>query len=538
MVLRFSSLVALAFLGLACGDDAAAPDGDAGMDGAVAFLDAALLLDGAVAMDAEADGSEPSTGPDGSIEPLTGRLTAFVIQGLDFETPTQSGTTDADGTFRYLPGETVRFAVGDVAIGELAAQPLVTLFDIAGSEPFVGNWTIERALLDDHTFQARNVPFQRLVNLATFFQSIDSDGDGENGVEVLPELAELFQGASVDFDASIEGFHYGALNRAVVSAQAIFSAAHPVAHPALAMDALYNAAGVDPSLYDISRVETELPIGAAGVIQFSYDDEGRISRRVEGEDTIDYVFDEFGYLVSSTPGETLTRDVAGNILEFQTPYRHYVYTRNLDGRLVRSEDLTTEDGAFLYNYDAMGRLESSSNTISEGEIDYTYDEAGNLVRIVVSGEDGPIRITTNEYDDQDRQVSLLIDRIGRFTSYTEIEYDEAGNQIRRVRIHSNGMEGDDTRWEYEDGRLLFWTTSTSSFTVTYDERGYRVEDVSRNSEGEVRWERRYVVDSVGNETEVERIGGGVVTERARKTFARSGWHSVLRQTPRNYYGSR
>jgi hypothetical protein len=39
------------------------------------------------------------------------------VEGVTFTTATQSGTTDSDGSFSYLPGEIVSFYIGDILIG-------------------------------------------------------------------------------------------------------------------------------------------------------------------------------------------------------------------------------------------------------------------------------------------------------------------------------------------------------------------------------------------------------------------------------------
>ena len=42
----------------------------------------------------------------------TGRVQATAIENLRYKTQSQEGRTNADGTFSFLPGETVTFFVG------------------------------------------------------------------------------------------------------------------------------------------------------------------------------------------------------------------------------------------------------------------------------------------------------------------------------------------------------------------------------------------------------------------------------------------
>ena len=54
----------------------------------------------------------------------TGRFVDGPVSGLYYETATQAGQTDAQGTFEYRSGETVRFYVGDILIGEATGAAL------------------------------------------------------------------------------------------------------------------------------------------------------------------------------------------------------------------------------------------------------------------------------------------------------------------------------------------------------------------------------------------------------------------------------
>ena len=57
------------------------------------------------------------------------------VQGIEYRTTTQSGMTDENGTFTYMDGETVTFAMGDVMLGQAEAQPVLTPVDLVqGSE--------------------------------------------------------------------------------------------------------------------------------------------------------------------------------------------------------------------------------------------------------------------------------------------------------------------------------------------------------------------------------------------------------------------
>ena len=100
---------------------------------------------------------------------LTGHFVDAAVGGIAYETPSLSGVTDANGTFEYRPGETVRFLLGDLLLGESAGKATITPFDLAGVEP-VGNCIPNR--------------------LRTWFESLESGlRCSDMQVHTLPETA-------------------------------------------------------------------------------------------------------------------------------------------------------------------------------------------------------------------------------------------------------------------------------------------------------------------------------------------------------------
>lgn len=87
----------------------------------------------------------------------TGRVNATAIENLRYKTQTQEGKTGADGSFNFLPGETVTFFVGHIPLGATAAKSEVTLLDLAGTT---------------------DTGDQEVVNLSRFLQSLDDPADG------------------------------------------------------------------------------------------------------------------------------------------------------------------------------------------------------------------------------------------------------------------------------------------------------------------------------------------------------------------------
>jgi hypothetical protein len=127
--------------------------------------------------------------------PAVGYLAAGGAQGVRYQTATRSGYTDASGSFRYMPGETVRFSVGAIELGSAPGANRITLFTLAGAAQPTTEAALRREL--DRALRVPT-PFLRAVNLARFLMVFDSDGIPENGLDVSAAGTALAN-ASLDF---------------------------------------------------------------------------------------------------------------------------------------------------------------------------------------------------------------------------------------------------------------------------------------------------------------------------------------------------
>ena len=134
----------------------------------------------------------------------TGQFIDAPVQGLQYRTATQSGSTDATGKFTFLNGETVEFRLYGQPLLSAPGFNVLTPFDIpAGS--FNPNYSI---------------------NLIRFLMTVDEDNIPANGIK-LPTYTGAFQ---INFDQSIASFENDAnvlgfiskttTNRSLVSVQA------------------------------------------------------------------------------------------------------------------------------------------------------------------------------------------------------------------------------------------------------------------------------------------------------------------------------
>lgn len=109
---------------------------------------------------------------------LTGRFVDSAVTGLQYTTATQSGFTDSDGSFDYLPGETVTFSIGDIELPAVPGAVLVTPLDV---------------------FSTNDVADVRVVNLARLLQTLDVDAQPDNGITISESAIASASGLSADF---------------------------------------------------------------------------------------------------------------------------------------------------------------------------------------------------------------------------------------------------------------------------------------------------------------------------------------------------
>jgi len=108
------------------------------------------------------------------------------VEKIDYQTATQSGETDADGTFNYMSGETVTFSIGDLAIGSAPGQDTVTPVDIVPG--------------------ATDETDPTVTNITIFLLGLDEDGDPSNGILISDDIEDIVSEYDIDFDQTTEDF--------------------------------------------------------------------------------------------------------------------------------------------------------------------------------------------------------------------------------------------------------------------------------------------------------------------------------------------
>lgn len=154
----------------------------------IAFILLCLSVLGLSGCGGGGGGSDPGVAVDTTSKSkptATGVLLDSKVEGITYISGSVSGVTDANGTFRYETGSTVRFVVGGLVIGEAQGKGVITPVDfVKGGD--ASNPTV--------------------LNIVRFLVTIDSDGNPDNGIQITKTMRNLVDGDSINFAQSAANF--------------------------------------------------------------------------------------------------------------------------------------------------------------------------------------------------------------------------------------------------------------------------------------------------------------------------------------------
>ena len=101
-------------------------------------------------------GGGSSSGGSSTPTVSTGTFIDAQVKGLHYKTATQEGDTNEAGEFKYLAGETIEFKLGNLSLGSVNADGLITPYTLAGDTD-ISN------------------PSDKAVNIALLLQNFDAD---------------------------------------------------------------------------------------------------------------------------------------------------------------------------------------------------------------------------------------------------------------------------------------------------------------------------------------------------------------------------
>jgi para-nitrobenzyl esterase len=125
---------------------------------------------------------------------------------ITYKNKTITAQTEAGGIFHYKDGLTITFSVGSLVLGSAIGKPVITPLDIVPD--------------------AASEEDQRVVNICVLLQTLDQDGNLNNGIQITPDISVLVSAAGkINFNQTPNAF---AADPNIKNLLATLNAASPV----------------------------------------------------------------------------------------------------------------------------------------------------------------------------------------------------------------------------------------------------------------------------------------------------------------------
>lgn len=455
--------------------------------------------------------SQPST--------MVGVFGFIPVQGLSYSTATESGVTNANGEFNYQPGERVEFRLGELVLGQADAAAIVTEFDIANVVNVPQNHLQWTAYYDTRTVRS---PLTKSVNIASILQTLDTDNDLGNDIQIADQVAALVEANHVDLlqpywslrsDRRLRKLVYRASSSAGLTPRPLRTGSFVLQHMFDFEVEVYQTFRADDGAdgtIDSAHYNEYAPLGYRAVQTADNDGDGNIDRRQEEErndnnqrtayrsdsnndGTVDYgwieSFDEFGMSVryeSLGPG--------GAVRSWRAQ------TWDDEGALLRRER-GSADGLSIETWQFVDSI------LVGYELDSDGDGAINE-RHVFEG--------ANIHSDWLRRY-IDEDLDGVFDRAEYLSYNQVGQIVQHAFDNDNDGTMDVTNNYVLNARgdVIEQTRTNAAgdlihrVTIDFDENGVRQGQTrDNNGDGVLDWSARYLVGENTLETHFDADGDG------------------------------
>jgi hypothetical protein len=108
------------------------------------------------------------------------------VAGISYETGGEIRITDEDGRFNYVPGVEVAFLIGGIQLGTAEGNNVITPIDLVA--------------------EANDADHPTVINILRFIQTLDDDGNPDNGITITAVVRDMAGGRSVNFAQSVADF--------------------------------------------------------------------------------------------------------------------------------------------------------------------------------------------------------------------------------------------------------------------------------------------------------------------------------------------
>ena len=428
--------------------------------------------------DKSTNGQTPAPG-----ETLTGSFIDSPVEGLWYETPTQSGLTNHLGEFTYQAGESVTFRIGGTKLGVAQGASIITPFSLLQIAPMTTETEISSAL----TANTIN-SFDRAINIAALLQTLDIDANpDDNGINLGTSHQDL-KNLNIPLMIKASAFEQ---QPAVIKAKELTGASQPRTLKK-SIQHIYDSLGIEvksslTSSFTAFQNNTQLES-----VSFDYNNEGKlISKKVDSNNDgeIDtsktFKYDTNGNLIRI---ETLLTNPESETIETLT----YDDNNNLLSRTIDSAEgnNTAETYTYTDNQLALFELDKNGDGSTDTSTKYSYNSQNNLTKKEVDRNgDGSINSTASYTYLGSRLHSFSEDKNNDgspnfIISYT---YDENGNRTsQKVDLSSDGALKPLSTFEYDNNNNL----------TRYEQ--------DRDQDGQVDYIESYAHDQNNNRTRYKR----------------------------------
>ena len=141
---------------------------------------------------------------------LKGQLLDSFVWGVTYTTTSnKKGITDKNGFFEYLEGDEIEFTIGELRLGKVKAQSLITPLELA---------------------HQTNIDALSVVNRLRLLQSLDEDQNPVNGIKITEDARN--KASALVFDQNEEVFtsHATTIVQKIYSARTLVGAAQAIEH--------------------------------------------------------------------------------------------------------------------------------------------------------------------------------------------------------------------------------------------------------------------------------------------------------------------
>lgn len=442
---------------------------------------------------------------------LAGRfLAGSPVSGVNYQTATQSGVTNANGEFNYQAGETVRFSIGNIQLGEAPAGSEVTPFTLMGIT--MPQTAVEiRSETNLAAGLVRTSELEKVSNLTVLLHTLDDDGDASNGIVIDAQLHTVAATSGVHFDHKRAKFSEDYALRVLMAdarAAGLWGGSRAIRNRAYAMDDLYDALGVVPVIYATDVASNFDYLGdPTSTLTYTYDTRGHITRSETDQD-LDGVPDNVSTYQYDNNGNEVHR-----ALNNSTSANMFVYDAN--GYKIQEGFDNDSDGVMdiltrEFTYDSFGNNTVDNYIASNLLTNNTYDAAGNLLVAYTEFNGSPNTQITYTYDANNLLTNRYQENFNPSVNDSSRDYVyNTNDQLIEENFDSNadGVYTSQFLYEYDsDGNRTvieynIFSSNTSDYrdTYTYNSLGgiLRLEK-DKQSDGSIDSITTYQYDTNGN----------------------------------------